>query len=506
MQPCSDVAAGSSFGGHSLRRSDPFIRSRESVFPSVHPILQRLTIALAALGLVACATRPVNDPITAASPGEGYRLHSKAQPRDKDPSTVLILAFSGGGTRAAAFSYGVLEELRRTGIRGGNGQPKRLLDEVDFITGVSGGSFTALAYALHGDKLFDDYDQRFLKRDVQGVLLGRALSPFNWPTLASGDYGRSELAADYYDEILFEGATFGDLLTRRTPPAIVTATDITTGSRLTFSQDDFDLICSDLKNVKLSRAAAASSAVPLVLSPVTFRNFGGQCGYREPEWVRAVLTPNPKNRPAGRALQRYREMSSFQDSANRPYLHLVDGGISDNLGLRGILENLEQLEASKEYRKEQGVRFLKRIAVIMVNSLSSPDTGWDRSSTPPGGISMMIKAAGVPIDRYSYEQIELLKDIVARWNLLREAYINKKRMANPQFDPDSVPQVEFYPIDVTFENIPDRDERAQFMNLPTSFVLPADDVDRLRSMAGQLLRQSGTYRKLVEDLGGTVAE
>ena len=475
------------------------------------PNLRRLAIAFIALSLVACASRPVNGPITAISPGQGYRLHSKAPqptPLDKDPSTVVILAFSGGGTRAAAFSYGVLEELRRTGIRGssGSGQPKRLLDEVDFITGVSGGSFTALAYALHGDKLFDDYDQRFLKRDVQGVLLGRALSPFNWPKIASGDYGRSELAADYYDEILFDGATFGDLHSRRTPAAIVTATDITTGSRFTFSQDDFDLICSDLKDVKLSRAAAASSAVPLVLSPVTFRNFGGRCGYREPEWVRAVLTPNPKNRPAGRALQRYREMSSFQDSANRPYLHLVDGGISDNLGLRGILENLEELEASKEYRKEQGVRFLKRIAVIMVNSLSSPDTGWDRSPTPPGGVSMMIKAAGVPIDRYSYEQIELLKDIVARWNLLREAYINKKRLANPQFDANSVPQVDFYPIDVTFENIPDRDERVQFMNLPTSFVLPADDVDRLRSMAGKLLRQSGTYRKLVEDLGGTPAD
>ena len=468
--------------------------------------LRHLTLGLVALSLVACASRPVNDRIGAALPGEGYRLHSKTLQIDKDPSTILILAFSGGGTRAAAFSYGVLEELRRTGIRGDGGQPRRLLDEVNFITGVSGGSFTALAYALHGDKLFDDYDQRFLKRDVQGVLLGRALSPFNWPKIASGDYGRSELAADYYDEILFEGATFGDLQKRRTPAAIVTATDITTGSRFTFSQDDFDLICSDLKDVKLSRAAAASSAVPMVLSPVTFRNFGGQCGYREPEWVRSVLTPNPKNRPAGRALQRYREMSSFQDSANRPYLHLVDGGISDNLGLRGILENLEEIEASKEYRKEQGARFMKRIAVIMVNSLSSPDTGWDRSSTPPGGISMMIKAAGVPIDRYSYEQIELLKDIVARWNLLREAYINKKRLANPAFSPDSVPQVEFYPIDITFENIADPAERERFMNLPTSFVLPADDVDSLRSMAGRLLRQSEPYRKLVQDLGGSLPE
>ena len=35
---------------------------------------------------------------------------------------------------------------------------------------MSGGSFTALAYGLYGDKLFADYEQRFLKRDVQGEL------------------------------------------------------------------------------------------------------------------------------------------------------------------------------------------------------------------------------------------------------------------------------------------------------------------------------------------------
>ena len=68
-----------------------------------------------------------------------------------------MLSFSGGGTRAAAFSYGVLEELRRTEITV-DGQRRRLIDEVDIITGVSGGSFTALAYALHGERLGIGHD------------------------------------------------------------------------------------------------------------------------------------------------------------------------------------------------------------------------------------------------------------------------------------------------------------------------------------------------------------
>ena len=115
---------------------------------------------------------------------------------------------------------------------------------------------------------------RFLKRNVQGALLRRTLNPFNWWKF-TGSAGRSELAADYYDEILFEGATFGDLLDKPGPIAIATGTDLSTGSRFAFFQNDFDLICSDLNKVRLSRAAAASSAVPIVLSPVTFKNYGG---------------------------------------------------------------------------------------------------------------------------------------------------------------------------------------------------------------------------------------
>ena len=60
-----------------------------------------------------------------------------------------------------------------------------------------------------------------------------------------GAAGRSELAADYYDEILFEGATFSDLIDKPGPVVIATGTDLSTGSRFVFFQNDFDLICSD---------------------------------------------------------------------------------------------------------------------------------------------------------------------------------------------------------------------------------------------------------------------
>ena len=98
--------------------------------------------------LAGCAARPINGPIAQVAPRSGYRPFPRIfNLPNNAPRTIFVLSFSGGGTRAAAFSYGVLEEMRRTDLVV-DGKPRRLLDEVDLITGVSGGSFTALSYAL----------------------------------------------------------------------------------------------------------------------------------------------------------------------------------------------------------------------------------------------------------------------------------------------------------------------------------------------------------------------
>lgn len=461
-------------------------------------LLDACTMVLAVGALAACATRPINEPIERVERGGGYRGTALAARPDNDPGTVFVIAFSGGGTRAAAFAYGVLEELRRTRIVV-DGQPRRLLDEVDVMTGVSGGSFTALSYALHGERLFDQYEQRFLKQDVQGALTQRLFT--NLLKVSSTDYGRSELAADYYDEILFGGATFGDLASGTAPRAVVVATDISTGARFPFTQSQFDLICSDLGKVRLSRAAAASSAVPIVLSPVTFNNYGGRCGYKYPDWVEAIHSDR-RARPAGRIVQRVREMELAQDATKRPYIHLVDGGVADNLGLRGILESLEGLEAGARYRDDALLQRLRRLVVIVVNARSAPDTDWDRSASPPSSLFILLQSASVPIDRYSHESIETLKDIVARWNLLRElATLRAQRSGDSA--PDAPPPVTLYAIDVSFDGIEDPVERSYFMNLPTSFALAPEAVDRLRGTAGRLLRESREFEALVRELGAT---
>lgn len=257
----------------------------------------------------------------------------------------MVLAFCGGGTRAAAFSYGVLEYLRKTVIVAPNGHELLLLDAVDMITGVSGGSFTALAYGLYGEKLFTDYEQRFLKRDVHGELLARSISPRYWPDYIGGSAGRSQLAASYYDEIFFKCATFGDLHRGEGPFIAASATDISTGARVPFIQGVFNQLCSDLNAVRLLRAAAASSAVPVVLSTVTLDNYGGSCHIELPPWVKMFIHSDDPPRPAARAIRGPKKTRALADGVNRPFIHLVDGGVPDSVGMRGVLDALQLVEA-----------------------------------------------------------------------------------------------------------------------------------------------------------------
>ena len=465
-----------------------------------------LLSVLALLLLGGCATRPVNPPMKDATTNQGYTFQTR-QKYFKVQDTLVVLAFSGGGTRAAAFSYGVLEFLKRTEVIGPKGNKVRLLDAVNMITGVSGGSFTALAYGLYGDKLFVDYEQRFLKRDVQGELVARAMNPGYWGKLSSTGWGRSELAAEFYDEILFNGATYGDLDRGDGPFIVASATDIATGGRLPFNQNVWNVLCSDLNAVRLSRAAAASSAVPVVLSTITINNYGGTCNYEVPDWVKMFTQSADPPRPAARAIREIQDVLPYADGVHRPYIHLVDGGVSDNLGMRGVLDALEFLEALHDKGLPTPLDQARRIVIFVVNSLSDPPTNWDESENPPNTMDILLKATGAPIDHYSFEAVEQLKDIAARWRTARElrtlagCSTNKDLPICAAIRP---PEADIYAINVSFANLPDAKER-DYLNLqPTSFVLPPEAVDRLRAAAGTIILASPEFQRLLNDFGAKI--
>lgn len=467
----------------------------------MRPAPRALAIAAASILLEsACAQRPVNPPLKEHEANAAYEFEHLERNRGKQDDLV-ILAFSGGGTRAAAFSYGVLEALRRIEVTASSGERYRLLDEVDLITGVSGGSFTALAYGLYGEKLFDDFEQRFLKRNVQGDLIKRTLNPVNWGALWSKGWGRSELAANLYDEILFNGATYADLERAGGPAIVVGSTDLASGSRVVFVPQNFDVMCADLGTFRLARAAAASSAVPVFLSPLTINNYGGGCGYREPAWLSLFRKSDKPPRPAGRVLNRLRELEELDDGVEDPYLHLVDGAVADNLGLRGVLDSLETFEALKTVGEVTPLDHVRRLIIFVVNSVSTPSTDWNMSENPPGTLSILTKASGVPVDRYASESVELLKDIDARWTSLREirdavSFQNDQEWRVAEIK--NAPNVDIFTVEVSFAALKDKDERAQLNELPTSFALPGEAVDRLRAAAAKIVLESPDLREALK--------
>jgi len=257
-----------------------------------------LFIVFISLSFGGCTAHyPVNEPITSIDESAGYRLGKQQGHPNQSDSLTVIMAFSGGGTRAAAYAYGVLETLRDIEISW-EGQQRRLLDEIDTISSVSGGSFTAAYYGLFGERIFEDFEEKFLYADVQGHLTSSFLNPFTWFKTGSLFFGRSDYAAEYYDEILFEGKTFGDMLEREDAPVIqINATEVSSSTQFTFLQGVFDLLCSDLSAFPVARAVAASSAVPVLFSSITINNRAGSCGFEmKPQILAALEDPKPFSR------------------------------------------------------------------------------------------------------------------------------------------------------------------------------------------------------------------
>jgi NTE family protein len=455
---------------------------------------------LAALASISCAHYPPNHLLTQVSPDGGYRLKNPER-SDRSDELLLVLTFSGGGTRAAALAYGVLEQLAQTEIILG-GRKRTLLDEVDAISGVSGGSFTAAYYGLFGWKIFDDFETRFLKKNVQKDLILEAVDLGNWFRLSSSKFGRSDLAAEYYDKNIFEGKTFGDILAQGGPLILINATDLVLGSHFTFTQDMFDLICSDVGHFPVSRAVAASSAVPGLLTPITLYNYAGTCNYEPAEWMKKALEEPAASR---RRTQLAQNFYTYLDSKKRPYIHLVDGGPSDNLGLRGAIDRMNPMGdiwPSLQYMHWENTR---KVVFILVNAEKETVTESDQLERTLTSGQVLKYITNIPITRFNFETIELFKENARKWiEDIRSQRCGARKSEKPAEaaagTPDPCADIEFYLVEVDFDALPDKGERAYYKDLPTSFHLSFEAVDLLRAAGRRVLIHSPEFQRLLRDL------
>jgi NTE family protein len=423
-------------------------------------------------------------------------IHGKPQSivsPERSDELHLALAFSGGGTRAAALAYGVLEALARVEIPGPanplHGPPSAqhtLLDQVDEISSVSGGSFTAAYYGLYGERIFEDFREHCLTRNINRGLLVRHLSPINWFRLASAHFGRSDLAAEYYDDILFDEATYGDLLTGKGPAIYIQATDIVEGIPFGFVPYSFALICSDLQAFPVSRAVAASAAFPGAFTTIVLRNYAGQCGVRGEPWITQALEGRDTN---SRTYHRAKQVSTYLDPETKPYIHLSDGGIADNLGIRGPMELVAARGGARKTLEDLGLERMRRMAIVIVNAEAKKTREWSYRGKIPGIGDVIGASSSMQISGYNFETIELLHRYAEEWSQ------DLRKRGSP---------VDFSIIQVGFDALFDKEERRYFQNIPTTLSLPDETVDRLREVAGRILYASKPFRKLVHDLGGRI--
>lgn len=448
--------------------------------PRSHAAVRLLLLAVATSG---CASYlAANEPLERWDPTYGYRA-TNVEKRRPLGDAIVLLAFSGGGTRASALAYGVLEGLRDTKLADG----RRMLDEVDVITSVSGGSFTSAYYALHGDGIFVDFEERMLRNNLQGALIRAILNPLNWFRMVGSLFDRSELAAALYDREVFEGATFADLLAAGGPLVHINATDLAAGSFFTFFQPQFDLLCSDLTPFSVARAVTASSAVPGAFSPLVLRNYAGSCGFEASAWLEEALQEGRTNPRRFRAA---RIAKGYLDSRRRPFIHLLDGGISDNIGLRVPMQNVMLTGGPVARLGDLGAQSVRHVAVIVVNAEVQREARFSLAASAPGLRAIFGSITNTQIYSANFDTIELMRESLARWS---------KDVEKAEGKPISTSMTL-----VQFDSIEDPAERDFFNSVPTALSLPDATVDRLIAAGRTLLQESDDYRALVRELGGTL--
>ena len=454
----------------SLPSERPMPTDRASIFLSA--------IVLCAALLTGCASTAViqNEAVEEVPELGSYSLKQVYGNRS-ETGVSLVLAFSGGGARAAALAYGVMLELRDTQVIV-EGQGRALLEDVKVISAVSGGSFTAAYYGLYGDAIFNRFEEDVLEQDLETEITRRVLSLSH---LLSNN-SRGEAASQVYSEHLFGDRTFADMRTKNAPLILINASDLSSGARISFVQDFFSLLCSDIDSFPIAKAVAASAGVPLLFEPVVLENFD-TCDVT-PALERLQQAADEFN-----GSQMELAVQSIAKLANEKqthrYLHLVDGGITDNLGLRSIYELVELYGGIEAFMEIMGRTADSRSVLISVDAAVDSSFGIGQVPDEPSVEQSINAVTDIQLHRYNASTLELMRNEFGRWH--RELSTSGRA-------------VEPYFIDVALADYPDPDKVAEFNRIPTTLNLSDLQVDALIEAGRSLLRTHPEFQRLLADL------
>ena len=464
-----------------------------------------LVAAALAAGLVGCGSP---HPVQPLDPGSA---HGPIDPVVHGPERLVLATFSGGGTRAATLAQGALAALAGTPLAPSG----TMLDEIDIVSSSSGGSVTAANFVARGPGSFPAFERDFLRYDGMRPLMLELLNPVSLVGSLLVRNNRIEPVVGMVAERVFGGATIGDAQARPGAPyMILNATDVGSGVTFPMTQFYFDLICGDAGAYPLARAVAASAAYPVALSAVTLGNRCRPAGTAEPR-ERALQTvaqqlpsategaSDPPGDAAGRALAlRGGQLLSGEVE----YLHLYDGGISDNTGLS---EPLRLLTSSFEGNPYPGVLdHAESLAILSVDARSGADASYDRQQASPN----MLQALLAVVDGAIGSRMSGLAAQAAGFESFVSA-LNEQRCYDRAADEPNLEQafgscllggkerLRYSFIPVSFNSVTDPACRAAFSAIPTNWGLDPHVVTALLLLGEGLTLSHPSYGELAAQAG-----
>jgi NTE family protein len=428
-------------------------------------VLFLLTVLLAS-----CAAR-FSDPINAEFQADPAKSIPAGLP-NVGSDTVLAVAFSGGGTRAAAFAHGAMQALDRIPARGGG----TYFNKIVFMSGVSGGSIAAAYYGLKGRSALTDFRERFLARDAEEDL-DTQLHLINLARGLGGGINDASKLPSWLDRNLFEGATLGDLYKPDKPVVWINASDLYNRTPFLFSPLTFTALCSDPHAYPLSQAVAASAAMPVVFVPIVLATFPDQCTVPLPPWVDRVIakrSTGAQARAFAAALKRYRDPGQIR------FVKLADGGITDNFGLSGIVVAREAADVPYAPLTPEKAVHLRRMVFLVVNAGLDSRGDWAKTVQGPSGMELVDAITDTAIYSAVRSGFDAFRLSVREWQDETRKWrckLSQAELARLRVPKDwRCSAISFDVVEIAFDQLdPARAERLS--RVPTRLKLSAEEVD-----------------------------
>ena len=237
----------------------------------------------------------------------------------------------------------------------------------------------------------------------------------------------------------------------------------------------------------MSFAVTASSSFPGAFNGLSLHNYGGTCGNEPPSWVPEAFA---RNDPLDISYQLAKRNLAYRDSEKKKYVHLYDGGVSDNLGLRSPFYGIVQIGKEEGELKKLGLDKTNQVVFVIVNAQISKSKDnvilSHLPNTPRTGRSLSSAMTTI-MNSGNFDTL----------------FIFKEHLKQAQ---ERGTATKVYPIHLAFENLEDPAERQFFENVSTALNLPEEMVDKLIEVGGRLLYKNKEFQRLVKDLGGTIRD